>query len=55
MPSYLDFESSVAEFEGKIAELKALAAENQSMAIGEEVKNLEKKAAKALADLYVNK
>jgi acetyl-CoA carboxylase carboxyl transferase subunit alpha len=54
MPSYLDFESSVAEFEGKIAELKALAAENQSMAIGEEVKNLEKKAAKALADLYVN-
>lgn len=54
MPSYLDFESSVAEFEGKIAELKALAAENQSMAIGDEVKNLEKKAAKALADLYVN-
>jgi acetyl-CoA carboxylase carboxyl transferase subunit alpha len=54
MPSYLDFESSVADFEGKIAELKALAAENQSMAIGDEVKNLEKKAAKALADLYVN-
>ena len=54
MPSYLDFENSVAEFEGKIAELKALAAENQSMAIGDEVKNLEKKAAKALADLYVN-
>jgi acetyl-CoA carboxylase carboxyl transferase subunit alpha len=54
MPSYLDFEAPVAEFEGKIAELKALAAENQSMAIGDEVKNLEKKAAKALADLYGN-
>ncbi|MDP4823284.1 MAG: acetyl-CoA carboxylase carboxyltransferase subunit alpha [Aestuariivirgaceae bacterium] len=54
MPSYLDFESSVAEFEGKIAELKALAADNQSMAIGDEVKTLEKKAAKALADLYLN-
>lgn len=54
MPSYLDFESSVAEFEGKIAELKALAAENQTMLIGDEVKNLEKKAAKVLSDLYGN-
>lgn len=52
MPSYLDFESSVAEFEGKIAELKALAADNPAMAIGDDVKTLEKKAAKALSDLY---
>ena len=27
MPTYLDFETSVAEFEGKIAELRALAAQ----------------------------
>lgn len=54
MPSYLDFESSVAEFEGKIAELKALAHDNPSVSIADEVKNLEKKANKALADLYAN-
>lgn len=54
MPTYLDFESSVAEFEGKIAELKALAAQDESMSIEEEVKQLERKAAKSLADLYAN-
>jgi acetyl-CoA carboxylase carboxyl transferase subunit alpha len=52
MPSYLDFESSVAELEGKIAELRALAAADPKVAISDEVKSLEKKTAKTLADLY---
>ena len=54
MPTYLEFEASVAEFEGKIAELKALAAQDDTMSIAEEVRQLEKKAAKSLADLYAN-
>ena len=54
MHSYLDFETSVAELEGKIAELKALAAGDSSVSIADEVKALEKKASKSLADLYVN-
>jgi acetyl-CoA carboxylase carboxyl transferase subunit alpha len=54
MPSYLDFESSVAEFEGKIAELRALAADNPAMSISEEVGTLERKASKALSELYGN-
>ena len=54
MPTYLDFEASVAEFEGKIAELKALAAQDENMSIEEEVKQLERKAAKSLADLYAS-
>ena len=52
MHSYLDFETSVAELEGKIAELKALA--GGSVSIADEVRGLERKAAKSLADLYVN-
>src|SRR6185295_16612816 len=52
MPTYLDFETSVAEFEGKIAELRALAAQDQAMSISDEVRQLEKKAGKSLADLY---
>src|SRR5688572_5343309 len=52
MPTYLDFETSVAEFEGKIAELRALAAQDQTMSISDEVRQLEKKAAKSLADVY---
>jgi acetyl-CoA carboxylase carboxyl transferase subunit alpha len=52
MQAYLDFETSVAELEGKIAELKALA--GGSVSIADEVKALEKKAAKSLADLYVS-
>src|SRR5262245_58773618 len=52
MQAYLDFETSVAELEGKIAELKALA--GGSVSIADEVKALEKKAAKRLADLYVS-
>ena len=52
MHTYLDFEAQVAEFEAKIAELKALAAEDPAMAIDEEVRQLEVKAAKSLAELY---
>ena len=54
MPTYLDFEASVAEFEGKIAELKALAAQDETMSIEDEVRQLERKASKSLADLYAS-
>jgi acetyl-CoA carboxylase carboxyl transferase subunit alpha len=52
MHTYLDFESQVAEFEAKIAELKALSADDPAMAIDDEVRQLEGKAAKSLAELY---
>jgi len=52
MLSYLDFEAPVADLEGKIAELRALAAGDSTVSIADEVKALEKKAAKNLADLY---
>jgi acetyl-CoA carboxylase carboxyl transferase subunit alpha len=54
MPSFLDFEAPVAELEGKIAELRAIAAGDKTVSIAEEVKSLEKKAAKSLSDLYQN-
>ncbi len=54
MHSYLDFESSIAELEGKIAELRALAASDSSVSIADEVKALERKTAKSLADLYLS-
>jgi acetyl-CoA carboxylase carboxyl transferase subunit alpha len=54
MPIYLDFEAPVAELEGKIAELRALAAADKTVSIADEVKALEKKATKILADLYQN-
>jgi len=52
MPTYLDFEAPVAELEGKIAELRALAASDKTVSISDEVRALEKKAGKSLADLY---
>jgi acetyl-CoA carboxylase carboxyl transferase subunit alpha len=52
MHAYLDFEAPLAELEGKIAELKAIADPESSVSISDEVKALEKKAAKSLADLY---
>ena len=54
MPTYLDFEAPLAELEGKIAELRNLASGDKTVSISDEVKGLEKKAAKLLADLYVN-
>ena len=53
MPTYLDFEAPLAELEGKIAELRTLASGDKAVSIGEEVKGLEKKAAKLLTDIYV--
>jgi acetyl-CoA carboxylase carboxyl transferase subunit alpha len=52
MPAYLDFEAAVAELEGKIAELRTIAASDKTVSIAEEVKALERKAAKSLTDLY---
>ncbi|MBC8038381.1 MAG: acetyl-CoA carboxylase carboxyltransferase subunit alpha [Rhizobiales bacterium] len=52
MPSYLDFEAPVAELEGKIAELRTLASGDKAVSIAEEVKTLEKKAARILGELY---
>ena len=49
MPTYLDFEAPLAELEGKIAELRALATGDKTVSISEEVKGLEKKAAKPVA------
>src|SRR4029079_14711065 len=54
MHAYLDFEAPLAELEGKIAELKAIANPDSSVSVSEEVKALEKKAAKSLTDLYQN-
>ncbi len=54
MHAYLDFEAPLAELEGKIAELRAMANPDSAVSIGDEVKALEKKAAKSLADLYQN-
>jgi acetyl-CoA carboxylase carboxyl transferase subunit alpha len=52
MHAYLDFEAPLAELEGKIAELKAIAGSDSTVSISDEVKALERKAAKSLADLY---
>lgn len=52
MPSYLDFEAPVAELEGKIAELRILASGDKAISIADEVKALERKAAKVLSELY---
>lgn len=54
MPTYLDFEAPLAELEGKIAELRTLSSGGKTVSISDEVKGLEKKAAKLLTDLYVN-
>lgn len=54
MPTYLDFEAPVADLEGKIAELRALAASDKTVSIADEVRALEKKVSKSLADLYLN-
>jgi len=54
MPTYLDFEAPLAELEGKIAELRTLASGDKAVSIADEVKGLEKKAAKLLSDLYLN-
>ncbi len=52
MLEFLDFEAPVAELEGKIAELRLLAQGDKTVSIADEVKSLEKKSTKILADLY---
>jgi acetyl-CoA carboxylase carboxyl transferase subunit alpha len=54
MQAFLDFEAPLAELEGKIAELRAMAQADPKVSIADEVKSLEKKSAKLLADLYKN-
>ncbi|MDE2384930.1 MAG: acetyl-CoA carboxylase carboxyltransferase subunit alpha [Alphaproteobacteria bacterium] len=54
MIQFLDFEAPVADLEGKIAELKAMAQGDAKVSIADEVKALEKKANKLLADIYQN-
>jgi acetyl-CoA carboxylase carboxyl transferase subunit alpha len=52
MRTYLDFEKPVAELEAKIEELKAVESKEGSVAIGDELRRLEDRARKALAELY---
>ena len=54
MIQFLDFEAPVAELEGKIAELRAIAQSDAKVSIADDVKSLEKKSGKILADLYQN-
>ena len=54
MIEFLDFEAPVAELEGKIAGLKAMAQSDAKISIADDVRSLEKKSAKALADIYQN-
>jgi acetyl-CoA carboxylase carboxyl transferase subunit alpha len=54
MRTYLDFEKPVADIEGKVAELKALGEGEEGVALEEEVKLLEKKAATRLTEIYAN-
>jgi len=54
MIQFLDFEAPVAELEGKIAELRAMAQGDAKISIADDVKSLERKSNKALADLYQN-
>ena len=54
MIEFLDFEAPVAELEGKIAGLKAMAQGDAKISIADDVRSLEKKSSKLLADLYQN-
>ena len=52
MRTYLDFEKPVAELEAKLEELKAVGAKEGSVAIDDELRRLDERARKALAELY---
>ena len=54
MQTFLDFETRIAELTGKIAELKSINEDGGSVSIADEVKQLEVKLSKSLADLYSN-
>jgi len=52
MISYLEFEKPVADLEGKIAELRSAAGEDGDVDISRELKRLETRSAKLLANTY---
>ncbi|MEE4238206.1 MAG: acetyl-CoA carboxylase carboxyltransferase subunit alpha [Anderseniella sp.] len=55
MQTFLDFETRIAELQGKIAELKSIGeGDGNGVSISEEVKQLEGKLAKSLAELYAD-
>jgi acetyl-CoA carboxylase carboxyl transferase subunit alpha len=55
MQTFLDFETRIAELQGKIAELKSIGeGDGKGVSIDDEVKQLESKLAKSLADLYAD-
>ena len=54
MRTYLDFEKPVAELEAKLEELRAVGDKEGSVAIGDELRRLEERARKALAELYAS-
>jgi len=55
MQTFLDFETRIAELQGKIAELKSIGdSDDKAVSITDEVKQLESKLAKSLADLYAD-
>ncbi|WP_319774578.1 acetyl-CoA carboxylase carboxyltransferase subunit alpha [Breoghania sp.] len=51
MPSYLEFEKSVADLEGKVQELRTMNRDDD-VDVGDEIARLETKANQALADIY---
>ncbi|WP_321344133.1 acetyl-CoA carboxylase carboxyltransferase subunit alpha [Breoghania sp.] len=51
MPSYLEFEKSVADLEGKVQELRTMNGDS-AVDVGEEIARLETKANQALTDIY---
>lgn len=53
MRTYLDFEKPVAELEAKLEELKAVGSKEGSVGIDDELRRLDERARKALAELYV--
>ena len=49
---YLDFEKNIAELESKVNDLKQLDPSENEISIGDNIKQLEEKASKALEKLY---
>ncbi|MAU86919.1 MAG: acetyl-CoA carboxylase carboxyltransferase subunit alpha [Alphaproteobacteria bacterium] len=52
MMQYLDFEKNIAELESKVNDLKQLDPSENEISIGDNIKQLEEKASKALEKLY---
>lgn len=52
MRSFFDFEKPVADLEGRIEDLRRLARDGGNVSVEEEIRTLEQKAKRALADIY---